>query len=75
MAEYAKRLQDPARVTEGDARGHYPDRPAAQQWVSDVATAERVRGRLKSVPAGSGSWPTRSTGKARPESSRALAGR
>ena len=48
MAEYAKRLQDPERITEGNAWGHYAgETAAALKWVSDVAAAERVRGRLK----------------------------
>jgi hypothetical protein len=44
MAEYARVLADPHRISDGKSWGHYPDWTAqAQTWVQNIARAERKR--------------------------------
>ncbi len=61
MAEYAKRLQDPERVTSGNAWGHYPQQTkAAQEWTRQIAMSEAAfgpPGKLKAEAVSGGKGP------------------
>ena len=53
MAEYARRMADPARIRDGQSWGHYPDWTAQMQnWVQQVARGEGQAGTGKPGTAG-----------------------
>jgi hypothetical protein len=57
MTEYAQRLQDPARISDGDVWGHYPNQTrAAQEWVQQVAMAEAGDRPFDASKPGSPDW-------------------